>query len=48
MENSNKNKIENIGKKIRKTLKSEYDPLGSYTGVPTQDEKQPVQDADDL
>ena len=48
MGNNNNNKIDNIGKKIRKTLKSKYDPLGIYTGVPTQDEKHPVQDADDL
>ncbi len=27
---------------------SETDPMGSYTGVPLGDDKQPVQDADDL
>lgn len=31
---------------VNKTMKSETDPLGSYTGVP--EDGRPVQDADDL
>lgn len=37
-----------LAKKVAKTFhSSRYDPLGSYTGNPEDNEK-PVQDADDL
>ncbi len=35
-------------KKDKNKFKSKNDPLGSYTGVPSEDFETPVQDADDL
>ena len=34
--------------KTKNKFKSKNDPLGSYTGVPSEDFETPVQDADDL
>ena len=45
MKNNKKSKTKN--KKLNEKLKSEYDPLGSYTGVCERGET-PIQDADDL
>ncbi|MBP3685582.1 MAG: hypothetical protein J6J21_00985 [Clostridia bacterium] len=40
---------EKLSNKVKKTIlsPSDSDPLGMYTGKPTQDEE-PMQDADDL
>lgn len=48
MNKQNKNLIGNLIKDIKKGMKSaQFDPNGSYTGLPI-DEKKPVQDQDDL
>ena len=38
------NKVE----EVIETTPSKTDPLGSYTGIPTNPDEKPVQDADDL
>ncbi len=47
MKKSKKSKTKN--KKLNEKLKSEYDPLGSYTGSYISGEyEEPIQDVDDL
>ena len=49
MNNKKQSKVDeviNAYKNLDKNIKSDVD--GSYTGVPLDDSKQPVQDADDL
>ncbi len=48
---SKKNKIKQEVKAVIEAYKStgkDTDPNGSYTGDPSEDDKHPVQDADDL
>lgn len=33
---------------VKKAFKSCFDPNGSYTGVPENENEKPIQDADDL
>ncbi len=33
---------------VKSDFKSNFDPNGSYTGVPENENEKPVQDADDL
>ena len=41
-------KIGNIFKKDKAKFISSFDPNGSYTGSPVENNEKPVQDADDL
>ena len=41
-------KKEKPKKMISPDVPAIYDPMGSYTGRPTEEWEQPVQDADDL
>lgn len=44
-----KNKTKSQNEKLNKTMSSEFDVNGAYTGAPAFDDKSaPVQDADDL
>ena len=49
-QNKKQNQAENKKQNWLKVtdMRSPYDPLGSYTGVPTQVSRYPRQDADDL
>lgn len=33
---------------VKSAFKSSFDPNGSYTGVPENENERPIQDADDL
>lgn len=43
-----KKTIPNIVEDMSKNPPSQTDPLGMYTGVPSEPDEVPVQDADDL
>jgi len=48
MFNEKKKKIDMMLNEIVKNFHSETDTIGSYTGLPAGEDKNPVQDADDL
>lgn len=47
MDKSNK-KPTKKAQNVAKSLASDTDPQGMYTGVPTEGDDQPIQDSDDL